>query len=256
VCVRARVKHVCVCVCVCVWRTCVCVCVCVCVPVYEKPLCVCVYVKNMMMCVCVCVEERVCTCCVKNVDGCACVWRMSSHNKQMQSASIHAPRLFVGNKNHDCNTGLQTRNKLFLQGMRREEENKQLSRRNGARDTAYAIFSNGVSGTLLGHQTWHTLFLSVIKKIIYPNCHRTVTYIHTYGICSIYLFFNCHLGWRTLVLKCNKNKYDWLLIFRLWLEIIFFTTLKNKVCHLWWLELWLAFIPLWSVSIQYWWYNM
>ncbi len=36
---------------------------------------------------------------------------------------------------------------------------------------------------------------------IKPHTHM-ITYLHT-----SYLK-NCHLGWRTLVLKCNKNNYD------------------------------------------------
>jgi hypothetical protein len=35
-----------------------------------------------------------------------------------------------------------------------------------------------------------------------------------WSLCHVYMYVylmysNCHLGWRTLVLKCNKNNYDW-----------------------------------------------
>ena len=46
----------------------------------------------------------------------------------------------MGNKNHDCNTGLQTTQQGdFVQGMRREEESKSLMRRNRVQHIAYSL---------------------------------------------------------------------------------------------------------------------
>ncbi len=45
--------------------------------------------------------------------------------------------------------------------------------------------------------------------------HVTKTY-KLHMLCVVWVLIitwcmHCHLGWRTLVLKCNKNNYDWLM---------------------------------------------
>jgi hypothetical protein len=40
-----------------------------------------------------------------------------------------------------------------------------------------------------------------------------LTLIVSLNSCGMLFMCNCHLGWRTLVLKCNKNNYDCLCAF-------------------------------------------
>ncbi len=62
------------------------------------------------------------------------------------------------------------------------------------------------------HSLRHSMYIYIyIYTQIYgrrskqPTCAHI--YVHTYSILGLILIVG--LGWRTLVLKCNKNNYDW-----------------------------------------------
>ncbi len=70
----------------------------------------------------------------------------------------------------------------------------------------------------LGHHNNHACVLQnnyFAEKCCGHTCTYTITLPegHVAQICGIelILLYVCHLGWHTLVLKCNQNYYDWLL---------------------------------------------
>ncbi len=47
-------------------------------------------------------------------------------------------------------------------------------------------------------------------------------------VCMYVCAYACHLGWRTLVLRCNKNNYDWLCLYK------HITCISQKFIHRRW----------------------
>ncbi len=67
---------------------------------------------------------------------------------------------------------------------------------------------------------------------LWGTCVVFATFNQFYPIwCS--LLVSCHLGWRTLVLKCNKNTHDWLLV-SLWrwaVHLFWSTQARSLLLH-------------------------